>query len=156
MALQWVSRWVYSARGSRLILRRKALHGWCGCRPLWVRLWRAHTTCYWWLYVSVAALWAWGFHGSTSPGEAYSNIYPLLLLIPLLPRSSAGGLSRIDWDGRCTSGDQPTVSGVHMMARPKGLSLKEMLGKFYLTYKWYLFVYVCRREYYKSITFLDP
>ena len=50
---------------------------------------------------------------------------------PLLPRSSAGGLSLIDWDGRCTSGDQPTVS-VHAMARPKGLSLKEMLGEYYL------------------------
>jgi len=43
---------VYSARGSRLNVWRKALHGWCGCRPLWVHLWPAHTTCYWWRRVS--------------------------------------------------------------------------------------------------------
>ncbi len=42
-------------------------------------------------FVSVAALWRRTNHQSTSPGEVSAGTYVPLLLIPLLPRSSAGG-----------------------------------------------------------------
>ena len=41
--------------------------------------------------LSVAALWRRTNHQSTSPGEVSAGTYVPLLLIPLLPRSSAGG-----------------------------------------------------------------